>query len=384
MAAFCEGGDESQSVVGKKLLVISHSAECSDENEASPLLINEPNLRLADSVSDTDGRISREMWGFRLRYLFHHKQPINFACHCRNFPTGTGVYLLLLLNFLERLAYYQILFWVLAYYLECQNLSPAKQALIQALVYNVFGNFLYPIAGVLADAWIGRYTAVHGSLWVLLTGYIGVAFISAFGVAYSEPLEALHYKFLLPLMLVLICVGTAGFQANVIPYGADQIAYGSSAQVSSYFYWYYWSRNLGLFLSNYISFLSCSDIPDHLFNTLVPGTVAAVSIAAALTVLYLLRHWLQIYQEKTNPWRKITHVLYNVARARRPSQRSAFSYAGRDPPSRFDLAKQVHGGGFSNEDVEDVKSFLRLLVVLLAIGGSLTAFSGVSFETCRR
>ena len=344
-----------------------------------PLLTDRDNSSLTSS--QTDALIDREMWKYRLRYLFCNPQSLSGICSCRNFPTGKGVYLLLLLSFLERLAYYGVLDSMFARYLQSQpDLTFANQSLIQALVYNVFANFLYPIAGMLADSRIGRYAAVHGSLWILLIGYMGMALLSAFGVANDDPLEAVHHKYVFPLLLLLVCIGTAGFQANIIPYGADQIAYGSSTQVSSYFYWYYWLRNLGSF-SYFIAFSSCSKVPDHLHSTLVPGLVAAVCLTAALTTLYFLKHWLQIYQEKTNPWSKIVKVLYDVARARRPSQRSAFSYAGRKPPSRFDLTKQVHGGRFSSENVEDVKSFLRLLVVLLAIGGSLMIFSGVGFNS---
>ena len=382
-----EGFGESTSVDDRSFARQPDVWCSSDSGEDEIFSTNESSIQLHDhneivsrsrisSTADTDTRINREIMFFRIRYLFCPPQPFSGICRFRNFPSGKGVYLLLLLSSLERMAYYQILFWVLSTYLQSQNqnLSLANQALIQALVYNVFACFLYPVAGILADAKIGRYTAVHGSLWILLVGYMGVALLSAFGVADDDPLEAGHYKFLLPLLLVLLCIGTAGFQANIIPYGADQIAYGSSTQVSSYFYLYYWSRNLSLLFTNYVT---CSNLPDYLASTLLPVCISTLCIVAALSLLHVFRNWLQIYQEKTNPWSKITKVLYNVATAHRPSQRSAFSYAGREPPSRFDLAKQVHGGRFSNEDVENVKSFLRLLPVLLAIGGTLLAISGV-------
>ena len=66
--------------------------------------------------------------------------------------------------------------------------------------------------------------------------------------------------------------------------------------------------------------------------------------------------------------------------ARRPTRRSAFSYTGSDPPSRIDLAKIRHGGKFTNEEVEDVKTFIRIFLVLFAIGGALAVHGAVSWN----
>ena len=51
-----------------------------------------------------------------------------------------------------------------------------------------------------------------------------------------------------------------------------------------------------------------------------------------------------------------------------PLRRSAFTHCDNYIPSRFDFAKERFGGPFTTEQVEDVKTFLRILVVLLAIG----------------
>ncbi len=52
---------------------------------------------------------------------------------------------------------------------------------------------------------------------------------------------------------------------------------------------------------------------------------------------------------------------------RSPINRSAFTYWEEEIPSRIDLAKSRYGGPFSIEQVEDVKTFFRLLVVLLPV-----------------
>ncbi len=49
-------------------------------------------------------------------------------------------------------------------------------------------------------------------------------------------------------------------------------------------------------------------------------------------------------------------------------QRSAFTYCDDERPSRLDFAKERFGGPFTTEQVEDVKTFFRIVMVLLAIG----------------
>ena len=49
-------------------------------------------------------------------------------------------------------------------------------------------------------------------------------------------------------------------------------------------------------------------------------------------------------------------------------QRSAFTYCDDERPSRLDFAKERFGGPFTTEQVEDVKTFFRIVLVLLAIG----------------
>ena len=50
-----------------------------------------------------------------------------------------------------------------------------------------------------------------------------------------------------------------------------------------------------------------------------------------------------------------------------PEQRSAFTYG--ELPSRIDLAKHRYGGPFSTEQVEDVKSFFRIFILLVSVVG---------------
>ena len=56
--------------------------------------------------------------------------------------------------------------------------------------------------------------------------------------------------------------------------------------------------------------------------------------------------------------------------------RSTFTYCEEHTPSRLDLGKEQYGGPFKTEEVEDVKAFLRLLLLLVTRFGYHVAGDG--------
>uniref|UniRef100_A0A1X7TUV6 Uncharacterized protein n=1 Tax=Amphimedon queenslandica TaxID=400682 RepID=A0A1X7TUV6_AMPQE len=69
-----------------------------------------------------------------------------------------------------------------------------------------------------------------------------------------------------------------------------------------------------------------------------------------------------------NPYKIVFKVLkfsLTTSRTRR-QHRSAFTYWGEEP-SRMDFAKERYGGYFSHEEVENVKTFLRIAVVFTTV-----------------
>ncbi len=61
------------------------------------------------------------------------------------------------------------------------------------------------------------------------------------------------------------------------------------------------------------------------------------------------------------------NVLKFAVKNEKPIRRSAFTYCEDEQPSRIDLGKSKYGGPFTNEEVEDVKTFLRMLLVISSI-----------------
>ena len=342
-----------------------------------PLVIND-----GDSTHSVCTLSRREIWKFRSNYVLR-RALTGFPRYWRSrMPKGRAVWLILVVSFLESIAYIRIAGNVIPPFLATTDLPVAAQAFIESILINAFADLLYPIAGWLADVWLGRYRTVHISLWLLLVGYSAVAL--TFSLSYYGTNGLHQYQlYFLPIIFVVISIGTAGLQANIIPYGADQLAAtnANAEQLSSYFHWYYLLKNIGYL--TFVFSVICSSREDWQRSTIL-GCIASGTTSLSLVLWVTFKDWLFVENERLNPWKSVIKVVHYAATVKRPRERSAFSYGGRIEPSRFDLAKQTEGGAFVSEEVEDVKSFLRLLLVMVAIGGAFMVYTGVreGMECC--
>ena len=323
--------------------------------------------------SNYESVIQREVQAFRLRYLCS-QSATRFGQYVRRRTLhGSAVYITLFLMFLERLAYYAIVGNITEPFLYSLGIPEMYKSLIQTALFEMVANVMFPIFGFLGDRYIGRFRTVHISMWILLAGYISLAVSSSFDPNHVDH-DINHHvnRYLLPICFIVISVGSAGFQANMIPLGADQIMGRPSDEISAYFYWYYWIRNVGALI--FVLTFTCY-FP---YNSTVFGCMSAICVSVGLILLQFTRNKLYIDSRQHNPYKLVFQVISFIARVKRPQLRSAFSYTGVEAPSRMDLAKKVHGGKFTNCEVEDVKTFVRLLVFLLSLVGILTVYTGVS------
>ena len=77
--------------------------------------------------------------------------------------------------------------------------------------------------------------------------------------------------------------------------------------------------------------------------------------------------WLVKEPVTQNPLKLIYQVLRYAAKNKYPRMRSAFTYWEDKPYSRIDLGKSKYGGPFTTEQVEDVKTFFQILVMLIVV-----------------
>jgi len=112
-------------------------------------------------------------------------------------------------------------------------------------------------------------------------------------------------------------------------------------------------------------------------NNVIAFVFSSVAATGGVVINILGYNWFIKREKVGNPLLLVYHVLRYAATAKRPAERTAFSYDGRPEPSRIDLAKETHHGIFRDEQVEDVKTFLRILVFMISLFGFLCVYSSV-------
>ncbi len=104
-----------------------------------------------------------------------------------------------------------------------------------------------------------------------------------------------------------------------------------------------------------------------------------VSLILILDLLFA-KSWLIIEPNPPKSFTIIYQVLKFAAKHKAPLNRSALTYWEEDIPSRMDLGKLRYGGPFTTEQVEDVKSILRLLAMSIPFWLILFAYATCTFH----
>ena len=175
------------------------------------------------------------------------------------------------------------------------------------------------------------------------------------------------------LAYVLVLVGCSGITVIALPFGTDQMLESPSEEISAYVHWFVWTWFAGEGLSSLVGLLSCTN-PNLDVENLLYIFSAALFSAIALCLDALCQHWLSDEYRCQNPFKMVYSVLKYAVANTRPTRRSALTYSEEEIPSRVDLGKSKYGGPFTTEQVEDVKTFLRLLVIICAV--SILQYAG--------
>ena len=254
-------------------------------------------------------------------------------------------------------------------------LHETQESLISSTIFlgaNVIEFLSILMAGFLADSYWGRFRLITFGLliwWLLLVAaWIGLILVSTVGTHNLFPL--LFY--MVPacvLALVAVFVGLPAFVANIIQFGVDQLPYAASDEVNIYIHWIVWVFMLGNVVGVAIGPLSVNWEPA--IQLTLMGLLVVIFGATILMSIYC-RHWFHTEYIKNNLYSLIWRVLNFARKHRTPVCRSALTYCENDPPSRIDLGKTKYGGPFTTEQVEDVKTFLRVLGLIILASGTFT------------
>lgn len=222
---------------------------------------------------------------------------------------------------------------------------------------------LYPVMGWVADAKIGRYKALKYSIMCIFAAGLCIVLGYSFHIVTYHVSHPFSFKLIAAVLLatgVLLNVcGFACFDANVIPFLTDQILGASGDKLSALIHWYFWLSAICDGINNIVQISSL--IVGNRYLTFVTLLVHLVCTLIVLISCFTVKKWLDVTPKITNPIKLIFKVIVYTVKNKQPRKPSAFVFCSNRTHSRIEYGKKIFGGPFSEEQVEDVKTTLRLL-----------------------
>ena len=238
------------------------------------------------------------------------------------------------------------------------EVAPATWYKYGFVIMICFGHMSFPLFGLLADVWIGRYKAILIGIVLCFISWIilGIGFIVE---SYFISNELFWICFIFAYTLNFC--GFSSFSANIIQYNIDQLVGASADELNSVIYWHILSEPLVLFVFHLFQCLFYSSK----YFIMITFIVSGVSVSLVLVSHSFLKHKLENISLIKNPIKLIVRVLCYARKHKYPENRSALTYWEEEAPSRLDLGKDKYGGPFTEEEVEDVKTVFRMLPLFL-------------------
>ena len=248
---------------------------------------------------------------------------------------------------------------------------------IPFLVYIII-----PLLGWLADAKLGNYRVFKISCFSLVVASITICInilcdtkMNFSALQYTrEVIVVLAYA--VSAASIAVCIITA------LQLGLDQMPDASSTNISSFISWFVFSLFFGGWIADWLSNTLLHCISSLTINDIHKVQLFSLFPVLCLVIIYcsmflLAPKWLIIEPKSPKALETIYKVLKFAVKHKAPIYRSALTYWEEDVPSRLDLGKTKYGGPFTTEQVEDVKTFLKILVIsfpifiILAAGGNI-------------
>ena len=224
------------------------------------------------------------------------------------------------------------------------------------------------------------------STWILVTG-ISFSLINVIIIVMTPLLDdkgsltVLIQSLLLVLTLVMFILGIAGFEANSIQFGIDQLLDSPWEDQSIFIYWFVWVWTLGYFtytLHHNLVRVDYSHIDKEKVNKIFSSVILVLLLLSTLILLFLTsskKRWFLTDVRRYNPYRLVYKVTKFSRLHKVPVNRSAFTYCEDELPSGLDLGKAKYGGPFTTEEVEDVKALFGILKVIFVTGPTFLLFT---------
>ena len=263
--------------------------------------------------------------------------------------------------------------------IENANVGKVLISTISLTSFLAVAMMFYPLGGLVADVYLGRYRAVIISLVVLLVCLLTVVIDTGIYIAWEHVPESevlrISFIVLTTTGMLLVVIGQSGYASNIVQLSLDQLLEEPSQKLGVFVHWLQWAHMIGEAVVHilYTTWICNGGYKKSLgSNSSYIIYAIPITFLVFLTVLLLLNcctHKM-FYSEKVkyNPYKMVLKVINFARKNKQPRRQSSYYYHDDTEPSRIDYAKERYGGPFTTSDVEDVKTFVRVLLVLLALG----------------
>ncbi len=177
------------------------------------------------------------------------------------------------------------------------------------------------------------------------------------------------------VLCIMLCVFLVALTCLtcVLQLGLDQMPDASSSSITSFIAWFVFSISADSWVGDFGQYMvlkgNCFGLIVDSISSIQLYSLYPALFASFILILNLLfaKSWLIIEPNPPKSFKMIYQVLKFAAKHKAPLNRSALTYWEEDIPSRMDLGKSRYGGPFTTEEVEDVKSILRMFAMSLPL-----------------
>ena len=272
-------------------------------------------------------------------------------------------------------------------YLNVSSVSPRQTIGVTILIWSL--QFLFSGITAKVGERYGRWKVIFIGWNVIFLSCSATALASSvgYGLPASQalpmrvPVTVIIFVAHLPLYL-----GLSFVWVNLLLLGVDVQGAVSGDQISSYYHWFYWSKNLGFIVALFFAWVM------SVYYLAVTFTVVTCFVWMALLIHFLLptlniptanegspvvQVWnigkfviKKVLKQCVASCRKREHIISE------DKLRSINSLA--EPPSLFDCAKMEYHGTFSTNYVDEVKKFFYVVFLTTVLFGYFAVYSLVS------
>ena len=220
----------------------------------------------------------------------------------------------------------------------------------------VSSTLLYPIGGWLADTWLGRYMVIRYSMWIMWIGSLLLTLnevlshvISVYDMPAKWPVFA--------VLSIIMAIALGGFLSNIVQLGIDQLTDAPATEIVSFITWYTMT-----FFTSGVTFYYASECIQNEYKILyVKPFLVSICLSIALCSDYLFQHWLV----KEHVAGRSLQTIFSVIKYTIRNRKFKYNYSNEyESLSSFDIAKHRYGGPFTSQQVENVRTFLWMIVII--------------------